>query len=80
MHSERLRRIERCSLVILTLNAQRYLPGLLNALDNLVERPQRVLFIDSASSDASVAMVQAAGHQVHGIARSDFDLYCKGSF
>ena len=72
MHSENIGRIERCSLVILTLNAQRYLPALLQALDNLVERPQRVLFIDSASTDASVAMAQAAGHQVHGIARGDF--------
>lgn len=64
--------IARTSVVILTLDAQRYLPALLAAIAALPRSPQRVLFIDSASRDQTVALVRAAGHQVHGIQRSDF--------
>ncbi|QKE63353.1 glycosyltransferase [Aquipseudomonas campi] len=64
--------IARTSVVILTLDAQRYLPALLTAIGGLPQAPQRVLFIDSASRDQTVALALAAGHQVHGIQRSDF--------
>ncbi|MES2817983.1 MAG: glycosyltransferase [Pseudomonadota bacterium] len=63
---------ESASLVILTLDAQAYMPALLGAIAALPVRPKRVLFIDSASRDDTVALALAAGHSVHGIARSEF--------
>lgn len=72
MHSDPNALIARTSLVILTLDAQRHLPHLLAALALLPQPPQQVLFIDSASSDDSVALVTAAGHRVHSIQRSEF--------
>lgn len=61
-----------CSVVILTLNAERYLPGLFAAISALPSAPARVLFIDSASSDASAELIRAAGYSLHSIKRSDF--------
>ena len=61
-----------CAVVVLTLNAQPHLPALLAALAGLAQAPRRVLFVDSGSSDDTVALVRAAGHAVHGIERSDF--------
>ncbi len=72
MHSEMTQRIGRTSIVVLTLNAQAYLPALLAALAGLPQAVQRVLFIDSSSDDASAAMISAAGHQLHSIQRSEF--------
>lgn len=62
----------RCSVVILTLNAEPYLPGLFASIAALPVAPLRVLFIDSASDDASAGLIRAAGHSLHSIRRNDF--------
>jgi rhamnosyltransferase len=64
--------VARCAVVVLTLDAAHHLPSLLTSLSGLKRAPQRVLFIDSSSSDGTVAAVRAAGHGVHVIARADF--------
>lgn len=64
--------IAKTSIVILTLNAERFLPALLAAVAALPCAPRRVLFIDSASDDATAALVEAAGHHLHHIQRSQF--------
>jgi rhamnosyltransferase len=48
------------------------MPALLAALSALPQAPKRVLFVDSSSRDATVALASAAGHDVHKIARRDF--------
>jgi len=72
MHSETQARLARTSVVILTLNAERYMPALLAALASVSDSVRRVLFIDSASTDATPSQALAAGHQVHSIARAEF--------
>ncbi|PTS82124.1 glycosyltransferase family 2 protein [Pseudomonas sp. HMWF032] len=72
MHSEMTERLARTSVVVLTLNAQDYLPALLAAFAVLPQTVHRVLFIDSSSTDASAALITAAGHQLHSIKRSEF--------
>jgi len=62
----------RASVVVLTLNAARWMPDLLAALRRLPEPPCRVLFIDSSSEDATAELAQAAGHTVHRIDRAEF--------
>ncbi|MDD0841203.1 glycosyltransferase family 2 protein [Pseudomonas sp. Gutcm_11s] len=64
--------VARSSVVILTLNAERYLPGLFAAFAALPEAPRRVLFIDSESSDTSAELIRAAGFELHAIRRSEF--------
>jgi rhamnosyltransferase len=58
--------------IVLTLNAQRYMPGLLDAIARLRHAPARVLFVDSSSDDATVALATAAGHSAHVIRRAEF--------
>lgn len=65
-------RSARTSVVVPTLNAARHMPDLAAALARLADRPARVLFIDSGSSDGTVEQVRAAGHELHVIARADF--------
>jgi rhamnosyltransferase len=72
MHSEMAERIARTSVVVLTLNAEAYLPALLDAFAVLPQAMQRVLFIDSSSDDASAALITASGHSLHSIRRSEF--------
>lgn len=64
--------VARSAVIILTLNAEAWMPRLLSALDQLPQAPARVLFVDSASTDGTVAMARAAGHRVHNIRRADF--------
>lgn len=65
-------RVPRCAVIALTLDAERHMPALLAALSALPQSPQRVLFVDSSSRDATVALASAAGHDVHIIPRPDF--------
>ncbi|WP_071873421.1 glycosyltransferase family 2 protein [Atopomonas hussainii] len=60
------------SIVILTLNAEHFLPALLSALKALPCKPHRVLFIDSASDDATASLIKTAGHHLHPIERHQF--------
>lgn len=64
--------IERSAVVIPTLNAAGHLEQLLPALARSAVRPRRVLVIDSASADDTVARVRAAGHEVVSISRAEF--------
>ncbi|SEM87139.1 rhamnosyltransferase [Pseudomonas sp. ok272] len=75
MHSESLpvaSLASRTSVIVLTLDAQVHLKALLPALAALKQAPREVLFIDSASTDLTPAMIEAAGHRLMTIKRSDF--------
>lgn len=60
------------AVVVPTLNAEAWLPALLGRLASNNPRPRRILFIDSASDDRSLAQIQAAGHEVMRIERREF--------
>ena len=62
----------RASVVVLTLNAAGWMPGLLAAFEHMSSPPRRVLFIDSASTDATVGLARNAGHSVQEISRAEF--------
>lgn len=64
--------VSRTGVIILTLDAERHMPALLGAIGALNVHPRRVLFVDSSSSDRTVARAREAGHDVHVIARADF--------
>lgn len=64
--------VERTSIVILTLNAAEHLRALLPALAALEHAPQRVLFVDSASTDETVSLVLGSGYNVQSIQRREF--------
>ncbi|HYF20674.1 MAG TPA: glycosyltransferase [Ramlibacter sp.] len=64
--------VQRCAVIVLTLDAQHHMPALLEALSSLPQAPRRVLFVDSSSRDATVALARGAGHDVQVIAGSDF--------
>jgi rhamnosyltransferase len=58
--------------IVPTLNAEPWMPALLDALAQVRRRTRRVLFIDSGSGDGTVALARAAGHDVYSIAREEF--------
>jgi rhamnosyltransferase len=60
------------AVIVLCLNAQSFMQTLLQAIAGLKNKPAKVLFIDSSSTDATVGMALAAGHQVHTIKRAEF--------
>jgi rhamnosyltransferase len=60
------------AVIVLCLNAQAYMPTLLQAISRLKNRPGGVLFIDSSSTDATVQLALAAGHRVHTINQNEF--------
>lgn len=64
--------IVRCSVIIPTLNAGAHLDRLLPALAQGRVRPRRVLVIDSASTDDTLARAGAAGCEVVSISRAEF--------
>lgn len=61
------------SVIIPTLNASRYLPGLIEALKTQSEPPLEIIVIDSSSTDDTVSLAREAGCVVEVIARADFD-------
>lgn len=62
----------RTAVIVPVLNAAADLPALLAALARAEPAPGRVLFIDSASDDGSVATLLGCGHRVFGIRRAQF--------
>jgi rhamnosyltransferase len=60
-------------LVIPTLNAGQRWSDCLSALGMQSLKPHRQLIVDSASTDETVTLAQAAGSEVIGIARADFN-------
>ncbi len=60
------------ALIIPTLNAVPHLAKLLPALTALSPQPDKVLFIDSTSTDGTQAAIEAAGFTVHVIPRAEF--------
>ncbi len=60
------------SIVLLTLNGARTLPQVLAALASQTLEPHEILAIDSGSSDASVALLAAAGVRITAISPQDF--------
>lgn len=60
------------ALIIPTWNAMPCLPELLQALQNVKEEIDRILFIDSSSVDSTRETIKEAGFEVHKINKEDF--------
>lgn len=60
------------ALIIPVLNAEQHFQALLPALRALKPQPDRVLIIDSSSSDRTSEIALAAGYEVRTISRSEF--------
>lgn len=60
------------ALIIPTLNAMPWLGRLLPALKSLDPRPDKILFIDSSSTDGTAQAITEAGFDLHPIRREDF--------
>ena len=61
------------SLIIPTLNAAEYMPGLIDILGRQTRKPDEIIVIDSESEDATVRMAEQAGFRTLKVKRSEFD-------
>lgn len=61
------------AVIVPVCNAAKWLPQFLPALQAQRPTPDTVLFIDSASDDNTVPVLRAAGFNVHGISRREFN-------
>lgn len=61
------------SLIIPTLNATEYMPGLIDILGRQTRKPDEIIVIDSESEDATVRMAEQAGFRTLKVKRSEFD-------
>lgn len=61
------------SLIIPTLNAAEYMPGLIDILGRQTRKPNEIIVIDSESEDATVRMSEKAGFRTLKVKRSEFD-------
>lgn len=62
----------KCALIIPVLNARPWLGQLFSALKNLDPQPDKILFIDSSSTDGTPEAILQAGFSLHTIKREDF--------
>lgn len=60
------------TLIIPTWNAAIWLPAFIEALKALEPQPDRILFIDSSSTDNTREILEMANYNVHQIAQKDF--------
>ena len=61
------------SLIIPTLNAAEYMPGLIDILGRQTRKPNEIIVIDPESEDATVRMAEQAGFRTLKVKRSEFD-------
>ena len=61
------------SLIIPTLNAAEYMPGLIDILGRQTRKPDEIIVIDSESGDATVRMAEQAGFRTLKVKKSEFD-------
>lgn len=61
------------SLIIPTLNAAEYMPGLIDILGRQTRKTDEIIVIDSESEDATVRMAEQAGFRTLKVKRSEFD-------
>lgn len=61
------------SLIIPTLNAQQYMPQLIEVLDRQTRKADEIIIVDSESTDDTVNMAEQAGYKVIPVKRKDFD-------
>lgn len=61
------------SLIIPTLNAAEYMPGLIDILGRQNRKSDEIIVIDSESEDATVRMAEQAGFRTLKVKRSEFD-------
>lgn len=64
---------KKISIIIPTLNAQEYMPGLIDILKRQTRMPDEIIVADSQSQDDTTDMARNAGYRVLEINRSDFD-------
>lgn len=60
-------------LAVPVLNAEAHLPGFFQGLRAQSRQPDRILFIDSSSEDATPTLIRHAGYLCRAIRREDFD-------
>lgn len=65
--------MNKVSLIIPTLNAENYMPALIEIIDKQTVKPYEVIIIDSESDDNTVDMAQKAGWKLLHVKRADFD-------
>ena len=61
------------SLIIPTLNAEEYLPKLIDLLERQTVKADEIIVVDSQSDDETVALAKEAGWKVLPVLRKDFD-------
>jgi rhamnosyltransferase len=61
------------SVILPTLNAARYLPKLVGALQSQTQAPLEIIVIDSSSTDETTRAAQEAGCVIEVIPRAEFD-------
>mgnify|MGYP003050000836 CR=1 FL=1 len=59
------------SLIIPTLNAAEYMPGLIDILGRQTRKPDEIIVIDSESEDATVRMAEQAGFRTLKVKKSE---------
>ena len=65
--------MKKISLIIPTLNAERYMPALEEIINRQTVQPTEVIVVDSESNDNTIEMVKAAGWKLLQVKRVDFD-------
>jgi len=65
--------MSKVSLIIPTLNAECYMPALVEIIAKQTVKPDEVIVVDSESEDNTVEMAQKAGWKLLHVKRSDFD-------
>lgn len=61
------------SVIILTYNAEHWLPMFLPALSSQQPKPENIIFIDSESNDKTVEKIKKSGFKVHSIPKREFN-------
>lgn len=60
------------AVIVLTRNAEAFLPTMFSSLRSLKHAPGKVLFVDSSSEDQTVELIVAAGYVLHPISLREF--------
>ncbi len=65
--------MSKVSLIIPTLNAESYMPALIEVINKQTVKPHEIIVVDSESDDNTVQMAQEAGWKLLHVKRADFD-------
>ena len=63
---------KQAAVIVLTRNAETFLPTIFSSLSALKHAPGKVLFVDSSSEDRTTSLIVSAGFDLHAIALKEF--------